>query len=445
MAFTTMEDHTPKPVTGFPVENPTSSYWQTPPLPISNQRTTPELPLSTEYCIVGSGITGALIAYQLLVANPSAQILMLEARTASSGATGRNGGHCRAGRYLSFADDVAKDGVDEALKLEELENANVYNVAQLISKLDIPCDLKEVETVDAFMDPVQWEAALACLKARDDIRANSVISPDQVKSANGPMAQEYKVWHAKEAREKLMFPNVVGAIAYRAYTLSPYKFVCWLLEWNVKQGMNLQTNTLVTSVEPSQISSSTSTSVSPQWKVQTARGTVQARHVILATNAYTGALCPPLSRFIIPTRGQIAVVRPGSKISDSSVLRRSCAIADVTASPYYHCRAPGLSGEGDIVVGGGRTIAPGREQPIFDDSTIHLLVSKYLSTQLATYFGADVWGDDSPQHVVQQWTGIMGYTRDAKPIVGQAPGKEGLWICAGFHGHGKLESAPKLI
>ena len=39
--------------------------------------------------------------------------------------------------------------------------------------------------------------------------------------------------------------------------------------------------------------------------------------------------------------------------------------------------------------------------------------------------------------MLQEWTGIMGYTADMHPLVGEAPGQEGLWICAGFHGHGE--------
>jgi glycine/D-amino acid oxidase-like deaminating enzyme len=82
-------------------------------------------------------------------------------------------------------------------------------------------------------------------------------------------------------------------------------------------------------------------------------------------------------------------------------------------------------------------MAPGLEQPVLDDSSIHPLVSKYLTTQLAIYFGADIWGDNPTDPIVQEWTGIMGYTRDKQPIVGQPPGTEGLWMCAGFNGHGE--------
>jgi len=34
------------------------------------------------------------------------------------------------------------------------------------------------------------------------------------------------------------------------------------------------------------------------------------------------------------------------------------------------------------------------------------------------------------------WTGIMGYSRDNHPWVGNVPGQHGLWLCAGYTGHG---------
>lgn len=34
------------------------------------------------------------------------------------------------------------------------------------------------------------------------------------------------------------------------------------------------------------------------------------------------------------------------------------------------------------------------------------------------------------------WTGIMGYTTDGYPFVGEAPGGTGQFVCAGFNGHG---------
>jgi glycine/D-amino acid oxidase-like deaminating enzyme len=72
----------------------------------------------------------------------------------------------------------------------------------------------------------------------------------------------------------------------------------------------------------------------------------------------------------------------------------------------------------------------------FDDTVIHPDVSEYLTNVATTIFGEKTWGEKGA--TVQEWTGIMGYSADRHPYVGETPGQEGLWICAGFHGHGEL-------
>lgn len=42
----------------------------------------------------------------------------------------------------------------------------------------------------------------------------------------------------------------------------------------------------------------------------------------------------------------------------------------------------------------------------------------------------------------------MGYTPDSQPVVGEAPGQKGLWVCVGFNGHGMaltFKSAEALV
>lgn len=103
---------------GFPHPNPTVSYWQDPPHRIANHRTTPDLPTDQtfDYVIIGSGVSGASTAFKLLSRDPDLSILMLEARTAASGATGRNGGHCRPGSWKSVKSWIDAYGEDEGLK-----------------------------------------------------------------------------------------------------------------------------------------------------------------------------------------------------------------------------------------------------------------------------------------------------------------------------------------
>lgn len=252
---------------GLPYPNPTKAYWQTPPLPISDHRTTPNLPSKPKYVIVGSGISGAIIAYKLLQEEPGASIVMLEARQACSGATGRNGGHCRAGRYLSFKNDVENFGEEDALLMEKLEEENIKNVGEFVKAHGIDCDLKDVETLDVFTNQAPLDEAFAALKARKEVFEGHAMAS---------VLTKHKIWSEKDTKEKLLIPEGLGAISYPAYKLSPYKLVCGVLELCLKKGLNLQTNTPVLEVSQFPLRDG-----KLRWIVHTDRGQIFAEKVIL--------------------------------------------------------------------------------------------------------------------------------------------------------------------
>ena len=92
---------------------------------VSGAGTRKNVTTEVDYVIVGSGISGAAIAHKLLTRCPSLSVLMLEARTAASGASGRNGGHCRAGWWLNHKKYVEAYGEEEAVKFGVLEEQNI--------------------------------------------------------------------------------------------------------------------------------------------------------------------------------------------------------------------------------------------------------------------------------------------------------------------------------
>lgn len=92
MVSTSSAEHKPA---GLPVPNSSSSFWHSEPNQfLLGHRTTPELPAEADIVIVGSGITGTSAA-RFLAEDDRAKgksIVLLEAREACWGATGRNGG-----------------------------------------------------------------------------------------------------------------------------------------------------------------------------------------------------------------------------------------------------------------------------------------------------------------------------------------------------------------
>ena len=73
----------------LPSPNPTSSYWhRSPSSTLLGHRTTAELPEKVDVVVIGSGITGAFAAREL-VEEKGRGVLLLEAREVAWGATGR--------------------------------------------------------------------------------------------------------------------------------------------------------------------------------------------------------------------------------------------------------------------------------------------------------------------------------------------------------------------
>jgi len=68
-----------------------------------------------------------------------------------------------------------------------------------------------------------------------------------------------------------------------------------------------------------------------------------------------------------------------------------------------------------------------------DDSTLIESVQDYYDGYMQrTYRGWEGTG----AKVDSIWTGVMAYSYDAHPHIGQVPLKEGQFIIAGFNGHG---------
>lgn len=82
-----------------PVPDSTISFWRSTPSPLDDYRSTPELPAEVDIAVIGAGFAGIAAVYHVLNlckarGIPPPSILILEARQACSGATGRNGMLC---------------------------------------------------------------------------------------------------------------------------------------------------------------------------------------------------------------------------------------------------------------------------------------------------------------------------------------------------------------
>ena len=160
-----------------------------------------------------------------------------------------------------------------------------------------------------------------------------------------------------------------------------------------------------------------------------------------------------MTGLVTPVRGHVAAVaRPaGSTALRHSHVWLSEEPGDAAESDDYLIQRA----DGDIVVGGERNCTPGGDWGVSDDGGIDPRVARRVRRALRgnVVLFPDGDGDDEPEELEpkMEWTGIMGFSADSSPWVGRVPacltgggeqGKEedkeegGLWLCAGYTGHG---------
>ncbi|KAL7928949.1 FAD dependent oxidoreductase [Trichoderma chlorosporum] len=403
---------------GLPVDNPSKSYWLSEPSEsLLGHRTTKELQQATEILIIGSGITGAFAAHFLKEKAPDLDITMLEAREACWGATGRNGGHCQPGYYVSPPQIAA------------FELRTYSYLKALVETHSIPCDWRTTTGVHGYYSPKLFAAAKKIIEKIQEkypeIGANITVAL-RVGAAEGAVVQR------------------------NAASLWPYKLVAFVLELLLAAGgFNLQTNTPVIDLkkadEPVGLCSpqfGADEAASTGWIVHTTRGNISARHVLLATNAYTSHLLPQFADIIVPVKGQLSSLKPPPPQQPAkgplNIGHTFYFVSDHVdrRDDYLVQRSPPGA---ELIYGGGRIHAEGHGLGVWDDSTIDEPVARYLRGELR---GLMISRYASKKMHAQ---GIMGFSRDGWPWVGPVPdsagGGDGLWLCAGYSGGGMPNAA----
>ncbi|KAL7926384.1 FAD dependent oxidoreductase domain-containing protein [Trichoderma austrokoningii] len=410
-----------------PVDDPTVSYWMlNPPFPEIGD-IQGDLPAEADVVIIGSGITGAAAARTVLELSSSSKltVVVLEARQLCSGATARNGGHIKCAPHEEFARLRKMMGEEKARKIVRMQMRHLDVLRAVDEQMGLG-EVRAVETVDVYIERGVFD------KLKGSVEELRMWMPEV----------EVCVWEGGEAREKFgVNQHVVGAISYQAGALWPFRLVTGI--WNdlMKRYPNLvvSTHTLVSSITCNGDAAST------PYVVHTSRGLIHAKHVLHATNGYTGHLVPALRGCLTGVIGHMTAQRPGTGFNPACHGDRSWSVIYGNGFDYATQRPDGADGSaGDLMLGGGlfRSKDNGLDQVgVWDDGRMDAFPLMHLRGSMATIFEPR-WGAGGGGELKAAWTGIMGFTGDMLPFVGRLPPdldvQGGQWLAAGFNGEGMV-------
>jgi gamma-glutamylputrescine oxidase len=375
-----------------------TSYWLRTAPPFSAAPT--DLPARAEIVILGAGVMGSSLAYHLAAAGQQALVLERNPHPAG-GATGRNGGLVVGGPAQSYNATLHKLGRDSARAITELTRLNRSLIAELLAR----------ESIDAGYAVTGFVS----LAAGPDEAAEAQASAMALR-ADGFAAEWLDRAAAEACLGTALGPRYVGAL------FKPEDGVIHSARYNfgvaqaaARRGARFAFGTRVERLEPGPGGRG--------WTITTARGSVFATQLVATLNAWAGDLFPELEGVIVPTRGHVIL----------------------TAPVTFHIRPWSANWgweygrqleNGQLLVGGmresradlerGYRPPPGENVPDVQPELVASLAG-FVPGHFPAAAGAPI---------VHHWTGLMGFTPDDQPLAGAWPGRDGLWLLAGFSGHG---------
>lgn len=357
----------------------------------ASSNTQPDYPelegdLSVDVCIVGAGITGCSAALHL--AERGYSVAVIEAERVGWGASGRSGGQ----KIFGFGCDMSKlrrlVGQEDARRLWDMSIESVELLDNLVARHSIDCDLANGH-LHAAIKPRQqrelehWHEELSRDYGYDGIE---ILTGERLRAVVN--TEEY----------------IAGLFDPRSGHVHPLNYTLGLAEAARQAGARFFEGTPATRIERG---------TNPS--VQTPKGRVQARQVLLCANAHLDALVPKLWRRIMPVGTYIVATEPLGESRAQELLPTNAAVADINfVLDYYR-----LSADHRMLYGG--RVSYSKIEPLSIRNSIRARMVKVFP-QLR-----DV-------RIDYAWGGYVAITENRAPHFGRL--EPDIYFAQGFSGHG---------
>jgi glycine/D-amino acid oxidase-like deaminating enzyme len=350
-----------------------------------------------DVCIVGGGYTGLWTAYELLRAEPSLDVVLVEAETIGFGASGRNGGWVLGAiagdrEWWARRSGRAAVGVQDAAVRD-----TVGHIGQVIEHEHIDCDFVHGGTLrvaETGLERERLEAAIAYQRSW------------------GAGPQDGRLIEADELRERVRIPSAIAAtFSPHCARVQPAKLAAGLAQAVERQGATIYERSRATTIGPGRVS--------------TAGGAVRARHVIRATEAYTAHL-PGLKRKLLPMRSSMIITAPLDEATWTAIGWDGAETLGDSRHVYIYAQR---TSDGRIAIGGrGKPYRYGSNTE--GEGAADPSVAAEIRGRLCELFPvlADVRIDAT-------WQGVLGVARPWRPTVSFDP-SSGLGWAGGYVGEG---------
>ena len=265
-----------------------------------------------QLAIVGGGYTGLWTAIQAKERDSSQDVVLLEARSIGSAASGRNGGFMEASLTHGIANGQERFP-DELPLLEELGLKNLNDIESAIERYGIDCDYERTGVIDIA---TTFHAPSYLDELRDDyiqLRA---------------LGQKVEWLDQAGMQAEVNSPNYTGGLwrKDRAALVDPARLAWGLKAAAMSLGVRIYEDTRATAMEKDGVG----------VLVTTPLGHIRAGRVALATNAFK-PLLKRVSHYIAPVYDYCMVTEPLSKAQLAEIgWENRQGLSDISNQFHYY-------------------------------------------------------------------------------------------------------------
>jgi len=347
--------------------------------------------VAADVAVVGGGLTGISTAWHLSERFPERRIVVLEARSLANGASGRNGG-----QVLNGIAGIEPDEPELARRVHAATRMGIDVVEDLAARSRLPTGFVRSGCLEVYTSDRGAEAAQAHAE----------------RSASWGIPVEWRSGAVSGLRG--VRGAVVDPTAARVNAAALVRGLAPVLR---ERGVVIHEETPVLRIEEG-----------ATIALATPHGTVRARAVVLATNAYT----PLLGYFrsgILPIHSHVVATEPLPDALWSALgWSAESGFHDDLDRLAYGCRTPA----GRLVFGGGSNAAYAYRfggVPVFAGSSEagSAAVERRLREYLPGLEGV---------RIAHRWTGTLAITFDRVCAMGVTGASRNVFYALGYSGHG---------
>ncbi len=345
-----------------------------------------------DYVIVGAGIVGLFAAITLKNAQPLARVVLLERSFLPSGASTKNAGFACFGSISELIEQEQTCSKREFLSVIQQRWQGLNLLISTLGAEQIafePCGGYELFTPE---ESELYQACIAKLNYYNDLLKEHIGATTPIFSIADERIKEFGF----KGIEHLIFNAYEGKI-------DAGKMMQILIAKARSLGVEIFFGAEVLAYQTQK----------KQVKISGEHFEINAKKILIATNAFAKQLLPNLS--IVPGRGQVLITKPIQNIKFNSTFHYQ--------KGYFYFR----NIDNRILIGGGRNLFFEQEESTEMHNTENILSS--LKTLLS-----DKICPDQPIEIDYAWSGIMAFGEQLQPIIEKIA--EGVFVAVRCNGMG---------